>query len=180
MRCLIFAPVFMLSACQGDEPGNTENAGPTKEVVSLDRDANHSNAVAAGPDTTVSSNSPQTTVSQPVKAGADCPVIRSAEWHAHVDAMPGPNANPQLNVSGKVTVPTGGYRLALRMGEVMESYPVQVIVYLDVVPPKGMATQALQTHEVHGSWRSEERVGSVTIRCGRQVLARLSDIETAL
>ena len=38
---------------------------------------------------------------------------------------------PQLIVSGKVTVPTGGYQLALRMGQVAESYPVQVTVYLD-------------------------------------------------
>ena len=93
--------------------------------------------------------------------------------------MPGPNDNPRLIVSGNVTVPTGGYRLALRMGQVAESYPVQVTVYLDAVPPNGAATQALETREVRGSWRSEERVGSVTVRCGNRVLARLANIETA-
>lgn len=93
--------------------------------------------------------------------------------------MPGPNSNPRLIVSGQVTVPTGGYRLSLRMGQVAESYPVQVTVYLDATPPSGMATQALVTHDVRGSWPSEERVGSVTVRCGSRVLARIDNIETA-
>ena len=88
--------------------------------------------------------------------------------------MPGPNASPRLIVSGSVTVPTGGYRVALRMGQVAESYPVQVTVYLDATPPTGMASQALVTHDVRGSWASEERVGSVTVRCGSRTLARMT------
>lgn len=93
--------------------------------------------------------------------------------------MPGPNRRPQLIVSGSVTVPTGGYKLALRMGQIAESYPVQVTVFLDAIPPREAATQALETREVRGVWPSEERVGSVTVRCGDRVVARLSNVETA-
>lgn len=93
--------------------------------------------------------------------------------------MPGPNDNPRLIVSGQVTVPTGGYRVSLRMGQVAESYPVQVTVYLDATRPTGMATQALVTHDVRGDWPSEERVGSVTVRCGSRALARIDNVGTA-
>jgi hypothetical protein len=135
-------------------------------------------ANAAGPDKPVSSDDPRPAPS--ANAKGNCPIVRSDDWHAHVDAMPGPNNNPQLIVTGRVTVPTGGYRLALRMGQVAESYPVQVTIYLDAVPPDGPATQALETHEVRGSWPSEQRVGSVTVRCGNEAIAQLSNIETAL
>lgn len=162
MRRLLLALVLLLAACQA-------TTNPVDNSASV-----------AGADQPVSSDEPQPVPPpQPEAPTADCPIIRSADWHAHVDAMPGPNDNPRLIVNGKVTVPTGGYELALRMGKVAESYPVQVTVYLDVIPPKGAATQMIGTHEVRGSWRSEERVGSVTIRCGSRVLARLSNIETA-
>lgn len=178
MRCLIFASAMLLSACQADEPVG-EATGPANEVAVSDNEATAANVIANDPDTPVSSDNPQAAVPQVDRPTSDCPIVRSTDWHAHVDAMPGPDDNPRLIVSGKVTVPTGGYKLALRMGPVAESYPVQVTVYLDAVPPKGMATQALVTREVRGSWRSEERVGSVTIRCGGKMLAQLSNIETA-
>lgn len=169
---------MLLSACQGGEPVG-EATGPMNDAAVSGGEVAVANAVTNDPDTPVSSDNPTPPAPQQEGPAPDCPVIRSSDWHAHVDAMPGPGNNPRLIVSGKVTVPTGGYKLALRMGAVAESYPVQVTVHLDAVPPKGMATQALETREVRGSWRSEERVGSVTVRCGRKMLAQLSNIETA-
>ena len=170
MRALLLISAAALAACQAEGPGNTtlDNSGPV--ATSPDEQ----------PDRPVSSDDPlPAPPPEPTGPSPDCPIVGSSDWRAHVDAMPGPNDNPQLIVSGKVTVPTGGYRLALRMGQVAESYPVQVTVYLDAVPPAGPATQAIETREVRGSWRSEERVGSVTVRCGRRVLARVANIETA-
>ncbi|MGI8931596.1 MAG: hypothetical protein ACR2FK_04345 [Sphingomicrobium sp.] len=165
MRALILATAAILAACQPGRPINNDEAVSAKRT-------------AGGPDAPVSSDDPPLPPT-PDTPTADCPVVRSSDWRGHVDAMPGPNDNPRLIVTGQVTVPTGGYSLALRMGPVAESYPVQVTVYLDATPPNGPATQALETREVRGSWRSEERVGSVTIRCGSRVLASLSGIETA-
>lgn len=108
-----------------------------------------------------------------------CPIVRSSDWAAWVNAMPGPNAQPTLIVTGKVTVPTGGYRFAWRDLRVMESYPVQVSVELEPIPPAGPATQALVTHDVRGQWPMNPPVGSITIRCGGQTLAVISPVETA-
>jgi hypothetical protein len=108
-----------------------------------------------------------------------CPIAGSSDWAAWVNAMPGPGARPTLIVTGKVTVPTGGYRIAWADMRVMESYPVQVAADLQVIPPDGMATQAIVTHDVRGQWPISPPVGAVTINCGGRVLARISPVETA-
>jgi hypothetical protein len=109
----------------------------------------------------------------------NCPIIGSSDWAAWINAMPGPNARPTLIVTGKVTVPTGGYRFTWRDMRVMESYPVQVAVDLQPIPPTGPATQAMVTHDVRGQWPISPPVGSVTVHCGDRVLARIAPVETA-
>jgi hypothetical protein len=93
--------------------------------------------------------------------------------------MPGPNAGPTLIVTGRASVPTGGYRFAWRDMRVMESYPVQVAVDLEAIPPTEGATQAVVTHDVRGEWPMSPPVGSVTVHCGGRVLARIAPVETA-
>lgn len=179
MRSIIIGSL-LIAACQSGVDGANESAAEVNGDAAA-------NVIASGNVATVSPTDPNRPVSsddppaapQPDRPTPDCPVIGSSGWHAHVDAMPGPNARPRLIVSGKVTVPTGGYRLALRLGQVAESYPVQVTIYLDATPPSGMATQALVIHDVRGNWPSEERVGSVTVRCGSRGLAHIGNIETA-
>jgi hypothetical protein len=176
-------PIVAALAAIACQPSKSANTGTARPDAAADVAANEtsSDAQATGPDAPVSSDDPAAPpATEPGTGSPDCPIVRSSDWHAHVDAMPGPNNNPRLIVSGKVTVPSGGYKLGLRMGRVAESYPVQVTVHLDAIPPKGPATQALETHEVRGSWPSEQRVGSVTVRCGSKSIAQLSNIETAL
>lgn len=108
-----------------------------------------------------------------------CPVVASSDWQAWVNAMPGPNAQPTLIATGRVTVPTGGYTFRWGSPRVMESYPVQVSVPLIAVPPSGAATQAVQTHEVRGEWPMSPPVGSLTITCGDRILGRVSPVPTA-
>ena len=121
---------------------------------------------------------PATAPQGPVGSMA-CGIIGSSDWAAWVNAMPGPNARPTLIVTGKVTVPTGGYSFAWRDMRVMESYPVQVAVDLQSVPPSEPATQAVVTHDVRGEWPIDPPVGAMTIRCGDMVLVRISPVETA-
>ena len=108
-----------------------------------------------------------------------CHAIASSDWAAWVNAMPGPSARPSLIVTGKVTVPTGGYRVEWSGMRVAESYPVQVFADLRVIPPTSSATQAVVTHDVRGQWPMTPPVGSVTVRCGERVLARIAPVETA-
>lgn len=110
-------------------------------------------------------------------AGA-CPIAGSSDWAAWVSAMPGPD-RPRLIVTGKVTVPTGGYRLALREGPLLRSEPPIQQILLDVALPSGGATQAIVTHEVRGEWPALERYRAVTIHCGGEVLAEISPVERA-
>ena len=114
----------------------------------------------------------------PANPGA-CPIIASSDWAAWVNTMPAPGARPMLIATGKVTVPTGGYRFAWRDMRVAESYPVQVFADLEAIPPTGGATRAVVTHDVRGEWPIDPPVGSFTVRCGDQVLARISPVETA-
>lgn len=108
-----------------------------------------------------------------------CPIVESSDWKAWVNAMPGPNAQPTLIVTGKVTTPTGGYTFAWRDLRRMESYPVQIVADLEALPPDGMATQAIDTHDLRGEWAQSPPVGSVTITCGNRTLARISPVDTA-
>lgn len=168
MRSLLLASTLLLAACQQTAEGNDlANSTPAAEPIN--------------PDKPVSSNDPpEPSQPEPAAPTSDCPITGSSDWHAHVNAMPGPDSRPTLIVTGKVTVPTGGYKVALRMGEVAESFPVQVSVYLDATPPSGPATQALSVHNFRGSFPSEQQVGSVTVRCGGRTLARISPVETAM
>jgi hypothetical protein len=59
---------------------------------------------------------------------------------------------------------------------VLRSYPVQAIARLLPIPPQGPATQALVTHDVRWQWPMMGPVGSVTIRCGTQDLARITPV----
>lgn len=111
-------------------------------------------------------------------APAACPIVSSSDWSAWVNAMPG-EGRPRLIVTGKATVPTGGYRFNWGVPRVAESHPVQVSVELQPIAPEGMATQALVTHQLRGEWPSQKRVGSVTILCGGRPLAAISSVDTA-
>jgi hypothetical protein len=110
-------------------------------------------------------------------APSGCPTATS-DWHAWINAMPGPGRKPTLIVTGRATVPTGGYRFDWANFRVLESDPAQIDVELAAIPPSGPATQAITTEDVRGEWQASGRIGSVTIRCGGAVLARIAPVET--
>ena len=77
-------------------------------------------------------------------------------------------------------MPDGTWSVAfLPTSRVMESYPVQVVVDLDASPHGGGNLEDPATHEVRGQWRSEAKVGSVTVMCRGTTLTRISPVETA-
>lgn len=108
---------------------------------------------------------------------ARCPISSSSNWNAWIDAMPG-TEGPKLIVTGTVVAPTGGYTFAWRDLRRMESDPVQIVAELEALPPDGMATQALDSHDLRGEWAQSPPVGSVTITCGSRTLARISPVKT--
>ena len=110
-------------------------------------------------------------------AAAECDMIESRDWRAWVNAMPGPSMRPTLIVTGTVTLPSGGWDFIWRT-RVMESYPVQVAFDLEPLIAEG-ATQAVTTRELRHELAIDPPVGSVTLRCGSKVLARIAPVETA-
>lgn len=114
----------------------------------------------------------------PAQPSSACPILGSSDWAAFINAMPGPGAGPRLIVTGKVTVPTGGWEFIWRDPRVMESYPVQVV--MELVPQRpANATQVVTTFEVRGDVPVNPPVGSVTVLCGNKTLARIAPVETA-
>lgn len=113
----------------------------------------------------------------PVDDSGPCPVADAGGWRAWVDLMPG--AETKLWVTGKVTAPTGGWRISLERGPVQEIDPPVQIVEVRAKPPSGGATQALVTHELHGSFPPLRRYGGVTIRCRGETLADIRRVEEA-
>lgn len=111
--------------------------------------------------------------------GGGCPITGSSNWAAWVNAMPGTAAGPTLIVTGRVTVPTGGYTLSLERGPLQESHPPVQQVLLRVRPPSGPATQAVVDHDVRGEWPALDAYGAVTVRCAGQVLADIRPVERA-
>jgi hypothetical protein len=115
---------------------------------------------------------------EPTGPAGACPIAGSRDWRAWVNAMPGPD-RPRLIVIGEVTVPTGGWQLSLELGATREIDPPVQEVVLRAVPPSGAATQAIVTREVRGDFLALPRYGAVVVRCGSEVIAEISPVETA-
>ncbi|HEY0148275.1 MAG TPA: hypothetical protein VGB70_04660 [Allosphingosinicella sp.] len=106
-----------------------------------------------------------------------CKALSTRDWTAHVTLEKNPNifegeANTVL-VRGKVTVPTGGYDLAIEGGPLVRLKPPVQQVLLRTTAPDGMATQAIVEEEVSGRVPFDRRAQSVAIRCGDATLARV-------
>jgi hypothetical protein len=104
-----------------------------------------------------------------------CPITGSSDWTARYDDAAG--EKPSVLVTGKVTVPSGGYEVALEKGYVQRLDPPRQQVIVRLIRPEGMATQALETHDLSLSFRPDDKaVDGVTIRCGDKTLASISPL----
>ena len=107
-----------------------------------------------------------------------CPVASAGGWRAWVDLMPG-TERPKLWVTGKVTAPTGGWSFAIERGPIQEIYPAVQEIILRSFPPAGPATQAVTTYDVQGQVAHEQEIGTVTVRCGSEILAGITNVGRA-
>ncbi|WP_209426582.1 hypothetical protein [Pararhodobacter sp. SW119] len=115
-----------------------------------------------------------------------CPVIASADWTAFVNAMPGPQARPELIVTGTVTLPSAGYAAELRPGPTDRSArPVQTVM-LEVTPPDGPAAMVLSEIDLRLSMPAlstqpgaESAYRGVRVLCEGSELAFIAPVETA-
>ena len=110
-----------------------------------------------------------------------CSAIATSDWHARIVDLPrdgkAGESEPRLVVSGRVTLPTGGYRVALVAGPVQRLEPPVRQVILRTTPVRGGATQAVVTHDVQGVFEHEPGVERVSVRCGDGIVGLIQTIE---
>jgi len=117
----------------------------------------------------------------PQVTAGDCPVHSATDVNMWINAMPGPNDNPTLLTTFKVTAPTPGYEFGLKVLEERESFPPQYVFELVTRPPDGITTQV----ETETDVRIElpkfpyDQVASATVKCAGNTLFTTDSIETA-
>jgi hypothetical protein len=120
---------------------------------------------------------------EPAMAAADseaCPVIEGRNWAAWVNAMPGPDSQMTLHVTGEIDLPTPGYEISWSEGMADRSMtPVQRLM-LTVTPPDGMVAQVITTESVHYEGPALVKTyGGVIVMCGGSPLAEIDDVTVA-
>jgi hypothetical protein len=102
-----------------------------------------------------------------------CSAIATGDWQARIVGT----SRPRLVVSGRVTMPTGGYRVALIAGPVQQLEPPVQQVILRTTRVRGGATQAVVAHDVQGVFEHEPGVERVSVRCGDGIVGLIPTIE---
>lgn len=87
-----------------------------------------------------------------------------------INAMSGYGANKQYTLNSAFTVTTGtpGYKFALKVNRVVESFPEQVVLDLLVARPTGMVIQVITENKVNinmNGYQASEG-SSVQVNCG--------------
>ncbi|NNE40770.1 MAG: hypothetical protein HKN14_07615 [Marinicaulis sp.] len=108
----------------------------------------------------------------------ECPVVDSRDWSAKIDAKQDPDA-PRLLVRGVIDLPTPDWRAQLRETHSDRAMPPGVHFAIDFTPPEGPVAQVVTSrHLTHVSHAADHGYRSITIHCGDQALAELTDIPT--
>lgn len=109
----------------------------------------------------------------------DCPVIDSRDWSAKIDAVQNPDA-PRLTVRGVIDLPTPGWNALLRETFADRAMPPGVHYTIDFTPPEGAVAQVVTPrHVTHVSKAAAHGYRSITVHCGDEVLAEITEIQMA-
>ena len=102
---------------------------------------------------------------------ADCPISSSSDWAAWVKPMD--QGRSRLVVTGNVTVPSGGYSVALKSRR-----PDKRVQQIDLqaTPPEMTGTPEAPTLAVRGEFPALDDYELVRIHCGARVLATIHDL----
>lgn len=111
-------------------------------------------------------------------AAQECPVIRSDNWSAWIDAMPpGPS---RLHIRGDAVLPTPGYTASWRVGAADRMMPPGQHMHLSFEAPDGVVIQVITTENIAYEGEAtypEYRV--IYVHCGGAQLAEITEIPTA-
>lgn len=178
MRASAVAVAWLLglSGCQQTEEP-IRNDAPVKDDADAPAPVQGYPAPAAGPDTPVRSDGPAARPAPLQQADGDCPIVSSTGWGAWIEKKGEENI---LTVSGRVTLPSAGYRTSLVFGETREINPPSQTVRLVVRAPEGPSAQVITEKEVVEQFNGLPRYSEVIITCGGQTIGRVGKVVTAL
>jgi hypothetical protein len=106
---------------------------------------------------------------------APCGVLDASGWTAR-KAPSADGKGQMVQVGGTVSLPTGGFSLALETGPLLALNPPTQQVILRATPPAGPATQAITSQSVAAILPFDRRAQAVVVRCGDGVLAEIPAI----
>lgn len=121
-------------------------------------------------------------------ATGDCPVIDSADWQASVTRVDGSDA-AQLVVTGRVTLPTPSWTVALQAGIADRSArPVQQINLVASPPGGGLSViQVLTDYDLRLETPAlgivtpdESPYAAIRVMCGAEMVVELTDVSVDL
>jgi len=115
----------------------------------------------------------------PDDGSASCPTV-SRDWQAWINAMPGPDAQRTLHITGSVDMPTPGYSLELVGGPADRMQPPGLRFRLKVERPDGMTTQVITPTEVrYAATTPYSEIRQIIVVCGDQTLATIDEVTVA-
>lgn len=104
----------------------------------------------------------------------DCAKVKTKDWKAWVDVMPGPGSSPTLHVTGQATTPTSGWKLALNAGALDKSLPPSQHFGFVATAPTGPVQQVITTQEVKAEINNAQpKYKAVVISCGSTGIATI-------
>lgn len=104
----------------------------------------------------------------------DCAKVKTKDWKAWVDVMPGPGSSPTLHITGQATTSTSGWKLALNAGPLDKSLPPSQHFDFVATAPTGPVQQVITTQEVKAEINNAQpKYKAVVISCGSTGIATI-------
>ncbi|WOI52546.1 hypothetical protein [Parvularcula sp. LCG005] len=111
------------------------------------------------------------------KVASSCPIMKSRDWQAWVDAVPGAEAQRTLRISGQVDLPTPGYSWSFKEGVADRSATPRQTLMLELTPPDGMVTQVVTTEQIDYSGPAlAPSYRAIVITCQGETIAEVTDV----
>ena len=173
------AAAVALSGCQQPQGAGANSASFDNEQDDTSRADNPlSTPDQAAPSDVAKEPANNSLASEPARqVSSDCPIISSKEWGAWIETEGEKN---MLTVSGRVTLPSAGYRTSLVLGETREINPPGQTVKLVVTASTGPAAQVVTEKEILQQFDGLPAYSDVTIACGGETIGRIAKVVKTL
>ena len=115
----------------------------------------------------------------PDDGSPSCPTV-SRDWQAWINAMPGPDAQRTLHITGSVDMPTPGYTVELVGGPADRMQPPGLRFRMEVTPPDGPVTQVITPTEVRYSEPTPySQIREIMITCADRPVVVITEVPVA-